>query len=165
MFEKYGEFDSYREINEAAEGQLAEGDHTAIFEIAKENGIDREDAQDYIDGMVDELVNPVMAANGKLDIEAAELKPQEIMEDWLTYIRIRCLEDEEMALAVRRKGKSLKGCIAEILKWSFKNAKSVDGDIVKAAGITARVTLGIPGMGRAKEIITKYYLEVQHEND
>lgn len=160
MFEKYGEFDSYAEINEAAEGQLAEGDHDAILEIARENGIDVEDAQDYIDGVVDEFVNPVMAANGKLDIEAAELKPEEIMEDWLTYIRLRCLEDEEMALAVRRKGKSLKGCLSELLKWSFRNAKAVDKDIAKAAGITAGVKLGIPGMGHAKEIITEYYLEV-----
>lgn len=160
MFEKYGEFDSYSEINEAAAGQLAEGDHKAILEIARENGIDEEDAQDFIDGLVEELVNPVMAANGKLDIEAAKLKPEEIMEDWLTYIRLRCLEDEEMALAVRRKGKSLKGCLSALLKWSFQNAKTVDEDIAKAAGITACVKLGIPGMGRAKEIITKYYLEV-----
>lgn len=158
MFEKFGEFDSWEEINEAAEAQLEEGDHEAIFTIAKENGIDEEDAMDFINGMVDTLVNPVMAANGKLDVEAAELKPEEIMDDWLTYIRIRCLEDEQMALAVRRKGKSLKGCIAELLKWSFKNAKSVDKDVAKAAGVPGQVKLGIPGMGRAKMIITEYYL-------
>lgn len=158
MFDKFGEFDSWEEINEAAAAQLEEGDHEAIFTIAEENGIDKEDAQDYIEGYMERLVNPIVAANGKLDVEAAELKPEEIMEDWLTYIRIRCLEDEQMALAVRRRGKSLKGCIAELLKWSFKNAKDVDKDVAKAAGITARVKLGIPGMGRAKKIITEYYL-------
>ena len=158
MFDNFGEFDSYLEINEAAAAQLKEGDYEAIYTIAEENGIDRCDAQDFIDGFVKELVNPVMAANGKLDIEEAELKPEEIMEDWLTYIRLRCLEDEKMALAVRKAGKSLKGCIAELLKWSFQNAKNVDKDIVKAAGVNATVKLGIPGMGRAKQIITEYYL-------
>ena len=63
-----------------------------------------------------------------------------------------------MAIAVRKKGKSIKGCIAELLKWSFKNAYQVPDDIVKAAGITATVKMGIPGMGRAYKIIRAYYL-------
>ena len=50
MFEKYGEFDSYEEINRAAAAQLEEGDTEAIYAIAEENGIDREDAEEYIDG-------------------------------------------------------------------------------------------------------------------
>lgn len=158
MFDKFGEFDSFEEMNRAAAAQLAEGDIEAILAIAAENGIDEEEAQAYIDGDEEELVSPLMAAYGKLDVEAAELKPYEIMEDWLSYIKLRCAEDPAMALAVRKKGRSLKGCIGELLKWSFKNAKPVDPDIAKAAGINVRVTLGIPGMGRAKQIITEYYL-------
>ena len=95
-----------------------------------------------------------MAAYGKLEIEAKELIPYEIMEDWLQYIKLRCAEEPEMAVAVRRKGKSLKGCIAALLSWSMRNQKPVDKDILKAVGITYKVTLGIPGMG----IITDYYL-------
>ena len=130
-----------------------------MLELAKENGIDKEDAQDYIDGIVPELANALIAAYGKLDVEAAELKPYEIMEDWLTYIKVKCQEEEKMAVAVRRKGKSLKGCIAALLTWSFKNQYAIDRDILKAAGVNAsRCTLGIPGMGRAKQIITQYYL-------
>ena len=64
-----------------------------------------------------------------------------------------------MAAAVRKKGKSLKGCIAALLKWSFGNQHPVDGKILKAAGVTAsRCTLGIPGMATARRIITEYYL-------
>lgn len=164
MFEKFGEFDSAEEINRAAAAQLKEGDTEAILTIAKENGIDTEDAQDYIDGCVEELVNPLMAAYGKLDVEAAELKPDEIMEDWLQYIKVRCSEDANMAAAVRRKGKSLKGCIAELMLWSFNNMKPVDKDIMsmvkkKNKALPDRVSLGIPGMGRAKQIITDYYLK------
>ena len=42
--------------------------------------------------------------------------------------------------------------------WSFKNQQAVDKDILKAAGVSVKVTLGIPGMGRAKKAITQYYL-------
>lgn len=158
MFDKFGEFDSADEMNRAAAAQRKEGDNEAILAIAEENGIDREDAMDFIDGCVAAFVTPLMAAYGKLDIEAKELKPYEIMEDWLQYIKLRCAEDPEMAVAVRRKGKSLKGCIAALLEWSMKNQRPVDSEILKAVGINYKVTLGIPGMGRAKKIITEYYL-------
>ena len=133
MFEKFGEFDSYEEINRAAAAQLAEGDEEAIYAIAEENGIDREDAEDYIAGDAPELVTAIMAANGKLKVEAAELQPKEIMADWLDYIQIQCFEDPEMRLAVRRKGKSLKECIGKLVKWSLDHAEAVDKDIIKAA--------------------------------
>lgn len=158
MYEKFGEFDSAAEINRAAAAQRAEGDDEEILMIAEENGIDKEDALDYINGDVGELASPLMAAYGKLEVERKVLEPYEIMEDWLQYIRIRCAEDPRMALAVRRKGKSLKGCIAAILEWSMKHQRPVDKEILKAVGITYRVTLGIPGMGRVKQIITEYYL-------
>ena len=158
MFDKFGEFDSYEELNRAAAAQLYEGDHEALFLLAKENGIDEFEVQDYIDGCMNQLTSPLMAAYGKLDVEAAELLPYEIMADWMTYIRLQCSEDEAMALAVRRKGKSLKGCIAQLMTWSLENAKPVDKDILKACNITYKVTLGIPGMGTAKRIIRAYYL-------
>ena len=64
-----------------------------------------------------------------------------------------------MAVQVRKAGKTLKGCIGELLKWSFKNQWTVDKDIVKAAGVSAsKVTFGVPGMGEAKKIIKAYYL-------
>ena len=158
MFDKFGEFDSADEMNRAVAAQRKEGDNEAILAIAEENGIDREDAMDFIDGCVAAFVTPLMAAYGKLDIEAKELKPYEIMEDWLQYIKLRCAEEPEMAVAVRRKRKSLKGCIAALLEWSMKNQRPVDSEILKAVRINYKVTLGIPGMGRAKRIITEYYM-------
>ena len=47
MFDKFGEFDSAGELNEAAAGQLAQGDLTALYELAEENGIEKPDAEDY----------------------------------------------------------------------------------------------------------------------
>ena len=159
MFERFGEFDSWEELNQAAEARLKEGDDEALLALAEENGIEREDVEDYMDGIVPDLTNPLMAAYGKLDVESRDLKLYGIMEDWLRYIRIRCAEDQDVALLVRKKGKSLRGCVAHILVWSFKNARDVDKDILKAAGIKSpRVTLGIPDMAKAKELITEYYM-------
>lgn len=159
MFEKFGELNSYEEINELAENLFNEGDFGSLRAMAQENGIEKELTDLYINGDLPELCDPMTAALGKLEIECQELKPKEIMEDWTEYIRGECMESEEIAHAVRRKGKSLKGCITELLKWSFKNQQTVDKDIIKAAGVSAgRVTMGIPGMGRAKKIIREYYL-------
>lgn len=159
MFEKFGEFNSFGEINELAENLFNEGDIESLKAMAKENGIQNEFVKMYLQGDIPVLCDPLTAAMGKIDAEAAELKPKEIMEDWVEYLRGQCMENEVLAVQVRKKGKSLKGCIAELLKWSFKNQIPIEKDILKAAGVSAgRVTLGIPGMARAKKIITDYYL-------
>ena len=89
MFEKFGEFDSAEEINRAAEAQKREGDTEAVLVIAEENGIDREDAEDFLDGIVPELASPLMAAMGKLRVEEPDLDPEGIKKDWLAYIQIQ----------------------------------------------------------------------------
>lgn len=159
MYERFGEFNSAEEINETAVNLRREGDTESIKILAKENGIDEEIAEIFIKGTQLYLCDNMSAAIGKLDIEEKDLKAKEIMADWADYIKARCFEDENMAKAVRRKDKSLKGCIGALLTWSFKNQIPVDKDIMKAAGVTAgRCTLGIPGIGTAKKIITEYYL-------
>lgn len=158
MFEKFGEFNSVEELNKTAEGLKAEGDADSLIELAVENGLDKEDAEDYMDGIVEELANKLMAAFGKIKVEEADLKPYGIMIDWVQYIRNVCVDSEEMATAVRKKGKNLKDCMGKLLVYSFKNAKAVDRDILKAAGVSGQCKLGIPDMGEAKKIIKKYYL-------
>lgn len=159
MFDKFGEMNSYKEINELADNLFNEGDQESLKEMAKENGIMQEFVEMYLQGDIPVLCDPLTAALGKIDVEAEELKPKEIMEDWVEYLRGQCMENEILAHQVRKKGKSLKGCIAALLKWSFANQIPVGQDILKEAGVKARrVTLGIPGMARAKKIITEYYM-------
>lgn len=159
MFEKFGEMSSHKEINELAENLFNEGDADSLREMARENGIPDDYVEMYLAGDTPALCDALTAALGKIDVESAELKPKEIMEDWVEYLRGRCLEDEKVAIQVRKEGKTLRGCIAELLKWSFKNQIPIEKDILKAAGVSAgRVTLGIPGMARAKKIITDYYM-------
>lgn len=51
MFERFGEFDSAEELNLTAEGLKTEGDMESLLILAEENGIDKEDAEDYM-GMI-----------------------------------------------------------------------------------------------------------------
>ena len=159
MWDRFGEFDSAAEINELAVNLRKEGDADSLKELARENGLDPDLAEAFLDGDLLYLCDDMAAAIGKIEIEAAELKPVEIMADWVEYLKARCFEDVETARAVRRKGKSLKSAIAALLTWSFKNQQTVDKDIIKAAGVSAgKVTLGIPGMARAKQLMAEYYL-------
>ena len=158
LYEKFGEFDSADRLNELAENLLKEGDKASIKALAKENGIPEEFAKMFISGDIPVLCDVQTAAVGKIDVEAKELKPQEIMADWVEYIKAVCLEDDCMAKAVRKKEKTLKGCIRKILEWAFKNQQPVDKDIIKAAGVKAgKVTLGMPGQAKARELIRSYY--------
>ena len=160
MFDKFGEMGSYTELNELAQNLANEEDYESLREMAKENGIPEDLTEMYINGEVPELCDALTAAIGKLDVECEQLKPKEIMEDWVEYIRTQCLENDLLARQVRKKGKNLEGCIAKLLMWSFKNQIPISKEIMKAAGVTAgRCTLGIPGMATAKKLILQYYME------
>lgn len=159
MFEKFGEMDSCKEINELAENLFNEGDTESIRIMAEENGIPEDYVELYINGDIPYLCDAQTAAMGKLDVESEKLKMKGLMLDWVEYIRGACMEDDLIAHQVRKKGKSLKGCMAALLTYSFENRISVDKEIVKAAKISAsRVDFGVPSMGEAKQLIKEYYL-------
>lgn len=159
MFNRFGEFDSAEEINTLAVNLRKEGDQESIRTLAEENGIPEEIAECFISGDFMYLCDAMTAAIGKIEIECTELKPEEIMQDWVEYIKEQCFEDEHMAAGVRKKRKSLEGCVGALLKWSIGHQIPVKREIIKASGVnTSRCTLGIPGMGTAKKLIREYYL-------
>jgi len=162
MFDKFGEFDTYEELNKAADGQKTQGDIEALKELAAENGIDPGDVEDYVDGVIPELCTAKTAALGKLSVEIADIKASEIVQDWIDYIQASAMEDLQMSVAIRKKGKSLIGCIGAMLKWSYNAKYKVDERIIKASGIGKigmEIYLGMPGMASAKKIIREYYME------
>jgi hypothetical protein len=122
MFEKFGEFASYEEINMAAAGFKAEGDMESIKALAKENGLDPEDAKDYIAGEMDALCNAKSAALGRLQIEKAESKIDEGIKRVLFAIAENMaannLQDAAMFIT---KGKRLDGIIEDMRKEASKN--------------------------------------------
>jgi hypothetical protein len=113
MFEKFGEFNSAEEINQAAAGLLDEGDAESILKLAVENGLDKEFAQAFIDGDIPVLTDSLMAAVGKLELERKNVKGKVvigIIDDLVNYLMTSC-SNEEFAKTVRMKGKTLQGCI------------------------------------------------------
>lgn len=159
MFDKFGEMSSYTEINELAANLLQEGDLDSLKELAKENGIPDDYVEMYLEEAIPSLCDATSAAIGKIDVECMKLKPKELMLDWVEYIKGLCMENEMIAHQVRKKGKTLQGCMAVLLEYSFKNQITVDKTIIKAAGVNAgKVTFGVPGMAKAKELIRDYYM-------
>ena len=159
LYEKFGEFDSFTEINELAENLFNEGDVASIRILAGENGIADDFVEMYLTGDIPVLCDSMTAAVGKLDVEAAELKVVGLMKDWAEYVKVQCQENQVLAYKVRSKGKSLAGCIAALLSQSFRNRWTVPKEILKEAKVSAsKVTFGVPDMGTAKEIITEYYM-------
>lgn len=168
MFDKYGEFDSAEEMNRAAAAQLAQGDDDAILGIARENGLEEGDAQDYIDGIVPELATPLMAADGKLKVEAEDLEIKEgVLAQWTGMIRQLCTEDPKLCHAVRRKGKQLKECMALMIQYSFDNKVAVSRKILNITEVHVNgklepfrgpLHLGYPDNAKARKLIREYYL-------
>ena len=123
------------------------------------NGIPDDYVEMYLEEAIPSLCDSTSAAIGKIDVECMKLKPKELMLDWVEYIKGLCMENEMIAHQVRKKGKTLQGCMAVLLEYSFKNQITVDKTIIKAAGVSAgKVTFGVPGMAKAKELIRDYYM-------
>lgn len=168
MFEKYGEFDSFKEINQKAQELLEVADAEGVRTLARENGIDPEDAEEYITGAEDRLCTVVMAAMGKLDLEEKDLEIGGILKDWTVYVREACIEDSALAAAVRKKGKKLAECMAALIRFSFENKVQVSDKIVDITKVTNHgkvekmrkpLYMGVPSRADAKLIIRDYYMK------
>lgn len=167
MFEKFGEFDSYEEINRAAAAQREEGDEEALIALAVENGIDKEDAEDYMDGCMEELCTAETAALGKITIEKADLQISGVLMDWTEELEEMCLESPGLAVAVRKKGKSLAGYMGLLTEAGWKAKTKVSQKIVdktKEVKKQARghdLYIGIPDRRRRQQLARKYYLGLE----
>ena len=168
MFDKFGEFDSVEELNRAAAAQKAEGDEQALVLLAQENGIDLEDAEDFISGFQEEFASPLMAATGKIKAESNDLELAGILEDWSNAVLRLCAENIQVARMVRKKNRSLAGCMAELITFSFENKIQVSDKIVKVTKIKHNgkkeplrgpLYLGVPNNAEVKRIVEKYYKE------
>lgn len=172
MFEKFGEFDSVEGLNRAAAAQLKDGDTEALMALALENGLDKEDAEDYIEGCVEELATPLMAATGKLKVETEELELKGVVEDWKDAIVELCMNEEKMCAAVRKKGKSLRDCMAQLIRFAFENKVKISDKIVDATKVMHNGKLekmrkplyfGVPNRAEVKKLVREYYLEQEAE--
>ena len=105
MFDKFGEFDSAEELNKAAEGLKEEGDKDSLIELAKENGIDPEDAEDYWNSEMQFLAASRVAAVARLKVEKeASCIPNPARDVIYGMAMSMAAESEEDAERFMRKG-------------------------------------------------------------
>lgn len=128
MFEKFGEFDSAEELNLAAGGLLAEGDYENLYVLAEENGIEREFARMYIEGEIPVLADDMTAALGKLSREQPEAEKQfgSLAVCVAEYLKSLC-DREAFAQMVRKKGRSLLGCLNQMRREAERQVKTRSG--------------------------------------
>lgn len=161
MEHKFGIFNTIEELNRAAAGQKAEGDEEALIALAIENGLDKEDAEDYMDDVTDCLCTPYMAAVGKLELEAKELKLESQLKDWKDYVVQTVMESKnaELCNAIFSPDKQLLNVLATGMKLASKNRVKVDSKIIKAAGLPGSAAyIGMCGRDELKKIVMDYYL-------
>lgn len=154
---KFGPFKSADEINVKAAELLAAGDVDGIKELAKETGIDEEDAQDYIEGVVGELCTELMATLGKIKVESAELDIFGPFETWKDFIVEEINTDPLFGKYVMDPGKTLVGAFAAVIKEEGAKRKAIDKKICKAAGIPENVQASTLTKKQQIAVIRKYY--------
>lgn len=149
MFDTFGEFNSAEEINEAAKGQLEQGDMESLKKLAIENGIDVDMVELFAEGAIDGICDTMTAAIGKLEVEVkAEKQNKETIdsiEAMAAYLKAHCTE-MDLAKQIRAKGKRISKAMEEIRKEAEKR-------ITKKSGM---VCVHIPP-AEVFQMLRKYY--------
>lgn len=164
MYDKFGEFDNVAELNSKAAELKAAGDEQSLKALAEENGLDKEDAEDYFDGAILGLTNSIGAALGKIKIEVEEYKVSSTVRDWISLLEDELVNDEQLAIAVKHKDKSITGYIAAIIEYSYKHSVTIDKRIVELCPEVKKImgnhplTLGASDRRTCLKLMRDYYL-------
>lgn len=137
MFEKFGEFDSFEEINLAAEGQFNQGDLEALRKLAKENGIPEDLTEMYISGDIPILCDAATAAAGKIEMELNEIRKKKKVDPDMAqavadYMLSRA-DREEIARQIRKKGKTIEGCLKVMYEVAKKKPRTGNMAVIAPA--------------------------------
>ena len=165
LFAKFGEFDSAEEINRAAKAQMEQGDFEAVKMIAKENGIDEMDAEDFIAGDIPELCTELSAALGKLEIEKDDIDITDMTYGaWTAAIQVMLSDDPELCRAYRRKEKRLAVILGMATVKCSKTRTNAPKKIVDEAkkldsSIPYPLAMGAISIGDFKQLVREYYIQ------
>lgn len=151
MFDKFGPL-TYEELNKTAEGLKMEGDIESLILLAEENGLEKEDAEDYADEVVDTFTTPVEAAIGKIKVESEYLNLAQSttlsgMRDLIAYT---VTQNEKLQTAAHDQEKSLAKCLGKLVAEASRTRYKLPDEIAIAAGIPT-VYMGDVSKERAKE--------------
>ena len=170
MEKKFGIFETVEELNRAAAAQKAEGDIEALIGLAVENGLEKEDAEEYMssDDPEDFLCNATMAAIAKLKLEEQDLHLESQLKDWKDFI-VQMLTDypidhadgdrDALGNAVFNPDKKLLDVLAAGMKLASEHRIKVDMRIIQAAGLQESAAyIGMCGRDDLKRIVLDYYM-------
>lgn len=130
MFKKYGEL-TLQELNDTAKGLADEKDLESLKVLANENGLDPDDATDYMEGMTETLATPMTAAMGRLSEEYREAVSKsgsawEVMPLKTIYEMAKTMvTDTGFALHVMEKGKRMDKILKAMKSEAQKGGKAV----------------------------------------
>ena len=156
MFGRFGPL-TYEELNKTAEGLKMEGDIESLILLAEENGLEKEDAEDYADEVVE-------AAIGKIKVESEHLNLAHSttlsgMRDLIVYT---VTQNEKLQTAAHDPKKSLAECLGKLVAEASRTRYKLPDEIAAAAGIPT-VYMGDISKERAREIIKAYYGGVSYD--
>jgi hypothetical protein len=121
MFEKFGEMESYTELDALAKNLLKEGDRVSLEAMCKENGLDIQDIDDAVADGVELYVTPTMAAMGRIKVQEEESKipeqPRKIIYDVARMIAAA----PENVMKVMGKGKRIDDVWKKLEDMAKKN--------------------------------------------
>lgn len=119
MFDKFGEMNSYTEINELAANLLQEGDLDSLKELAKENGIPDDYVEMYLEEAIPSLCDSTSAAIGKIDVECMKLKPKELIgKPWGGMAALRKIEAARAVESFNRRIRNRNYLIREARRYT-----------------------------------------------
>lgn len=142
MWEKFGEQNSAEDINELAKQLRSDGKKDDVYELAEENGIDKDMVELFVNEDIDFICDKMTAATGKLVKEIEHYEKQYVanakevmdaLQSMMARERVKLsvhkygvdididITGEELAAAVRQKGKVLN----DILKDVFTKAQKI----------------------------------------
>lgn len=131
MFDMFGEMETAEEINAVARSLKEEGERENLDKLCAENGIDAELAEMFWDGEIDFVTDQLMAAVGKLDMEVKEAKGQNgYLESIANFLKAEAEKDQDLAIAVRKKGKKLTDSYKAVENKARKRKKSGSNCVV-----------------------------------
>lgn len=152
MFEKFGEL-NLEELNKTAEGFKSEGDEASLFALAQENGLEKEDAEDYLDGLAEEFATPVMAAMGRIAVwrQHTNGNLNEKMAIGVILAMLQTMVKEpEMAEAVMGRGKDPETVLDAMRREALKHAQGTGND---------RFAVSCGTDQQLKDILRAYFME------
>lgn len=120
MYEKFGEFNSYDEINTIAENLKREKNSKDLYELAAENGIPEIDVILYWGNITDTFIDMHFAGINKIEMEKNDYLQEKHsinninVEEIANYLKIKCYKDADFARNVRKRGKNFADCIGSL---------------------------------------------------